>query len=128
MPNTGTVGVVKLTVATHPFFRPLLAAWFGTKCAKEHFQKAFWPYWSILHTGEITNYTYRIDGSKSALSRRNDLSGDRQGASRIEGYIYEAIGVRNFPGASSADDERPQSEGANQSAAMPFGRRLACTR
>jgi predicted O-methyltransferase YrrM len=125
MRDTGTVGAVKRAVATHPFFRPLLAGWFGTRYAKEQFfRKAFWPYWSILRTGELNNFTYELtDANLRYLAETVSVVTEKP-AHEIDGYIREAMEDEELAAHLRLMMKSSYRSGAEQSVAMPFGRRL----
>lgn len=125
MRDTGTIGAVKRAIATHPFFRPLLSGWFGTRLAKQHFfRKVFWPYWSILRTGEFHNFTYELtDASLRYLAETISVVTAKP-AHEIVGYIREAMKDEELEAHLRLMMKSRNRSGAGQSVAMPFGRRL----
>jgi hypothetical protein len=125
MRDTGTVGAVKRAVATHPFFRPLLSGWFGTRYAKQlFFRKAFWPYCSILRTGEFHNFTYELtDANLRYLAETISVVTEKP-AHEIDRYICEAVEDEKLAAHLRLMMKSRNRSGAEQSVAMPFGRRL----
>jgi predicted O-methyltransferase YrrM len=125
MRNTGTLGAVKRAVTTHPLFRPLLSVWFGTQYAKQHFfRKAFWPYWSILRTGEFHNFTYELTDANLRYLAETISVVTGKPAHEISGYIREATEDQELAAHILLRMRGRDRKGAQQSVSMPFGRRL----
>jgi predicted O-methyltransferase YrrM len=125
MRDDGTVGAVKRVIATHPFFRPLLSAWFGTRYVKQHFfRKVFWPYWSILRTGEFHNFTYELTKANLRYLVETISVVTGKPAHEIAGYIREAMEDEQLSTHIRLMMNSGSRIGAKQSVAMPFGRRL----
>jgi hypothetical protein len=120
-----TVRAVKRAIVTNPIFRPLLAGWFGTRYARQHFfRKVFWPYWSILRTGEFHNFTYDLTDANLRYLAETISVVTAKPAIEIEGYIREAMNDEDLAAHLRSMMTRVKRSGASQSVAMPFGRRL----
>jgi hypothetical protein len=125
MRDTGSIGALKRAVATHPFFRPLLSGWFGTRYATQHFfRKVLWPYWSILRTGEFHNFTYELTDANLRYLAETISVVTAKPAHEIDGYIREVMKDEELEAHLRLMMKSRNRRGGQQSVAMPFGRRL----
>lgn len=125
MRNTGAIGAVKRAVATNPVLRPLLSGWFGTLYARQHFfGRVFWPYWSILRTGEFDNFTYALTDVNLRYLAETISVVTGKPAPEIDSYIREAIGDQELAAHLHMMMKSRSGNTGRQSDAMPFGRRF----
>jgi Methyltransferase domain len=125
MRNTGAVGALKQAIYTKPILRPVLSAWFGTLYSVKHFwPKLLAPYWSILKTGEASNFTYELkpENLRYLVETLSVVTG--HAPQIIEGYISEVLFDNELMDFINAAMKNQNKHGAMQSVAMPFGRRL----